>query len=72
MAFYVDHMNQTESTRAQDFLREVGHRSYGTILADPPWRFTNRTGKVASEHRRLLMCWRMGRGFFAMPDTRRY
>jgi N6-adenosine-specific RNA methylase IME4 len=25
----------------------------GTILADPPWRFTNRTGKMAPEHRRL-------------------
>lgn len=24
-----------------------------TILADPPWQFTNRTGKVAPEHRRL-------------------
>ena len=24
-----------------------------TILADPPWRFTNRTGKVAPEHKRL-------------------
>jgi N6-adenosine-specific RNA methylase IME4 len=23
------------------------------VLADPPWRFTNRTGKVAPEHRRL-------------------
>jgi N6-adenosine-specific RNA methylase IME4 len=22
-------------------------------LADPPWRFTNRTGKVAPEHKRL-------------------
>ena len=22
-------------------------RKFGTILADPPWRFTNRTGKVA-------------------------
>src|ERR1700685_1428916 len=29
----------------------LGH--YGTILADPPWRFTNRTGKMAPEHRRL-------------------
>lgn len=28
-------------------------RKFGTILADPPWRFTNRTGKVAPEHRRL-------------------
>ncbi len=26
---------------------------YKTVLADPPWRFTNRTGKVAPEHRRL-------------------
>lgn len=26
---------------------------YGAILADPPWRFTNRTGKVGPEHRRL-------------------
>ena len=26
---------------------------FKTLLADPPWRFTNRTGKVAPEHRRL-------------------
>lgn len=26
---------------------------FGTILADPPWQFANRTGKVAPEHRRL-------------------
>lgn len=26
---------------------------WGTVLADPPWRFTNRTGKVAPEHYRL-------------------
>jgi N6-adenosine-specific RNA methylase IME4 len=26
---------------------------FGTVLADPPWRFDNRTGKVAPEHRRL-------------------
>ena len=26
---------------------------FSTILLDPPWRFTNRTGKVAPEHRRL-------------------
>ncbi|MBU0717506.1 MAG: S-adenosylmethionine-binding protein [Planctomycetes bacterium] len=28
-------------------------RRFGTILADPPWRFTNRTGKMAPEHKRL-------------------
>lgn len=27
---------------------------FATILADPPWRFQNRTGKVAPEHRRLF------------------
>ena len=26
---------------------------FGAVLIDPPWRFTNRTGKVAPEHRRL-------------------
>ncbi len=26
---------------------------FGTILADPPWRFSNRTGKMAPEHKRL-------------------
>lgn len=26
---------------------------FGTVLADPPWRFVNRTGKMAPEHRRL-------------------
>ncbi len=34
-------------------LASLGGRPFGTILADPPWRFTNRTGKVAPEHRRL-------------------
>lgn len=27
--------------------------TYKTILIDPPWRFQNRTGKMAPEHRRL-------------------
>jgi N6-adenosine-specific RNA methylase IME4 len=31
----------------------VGGHRFSTILADPPWQFTNRTGKVAPEHRRL-------------------
>ena len=26
---------------------------FSTILADPPWRFQNKTGKVAPEHKRL-------------------
>ena len=28
-------------------------KQYSTIYADPPWRFQNRTGKVAPEHKRL-------------------
>jgi N6-adenosine-specific RNA methylase IME4 len=28
-------------------------RRFQTVLADPPWRFQNRTGKMAPEHRRL-------------------
>jgi N6-adenosine-specific RNA methylase IME4 len=40
-------------TAAKDFLREIKKDSYSTILADPPWRFLNRTGKVAPEHKRL-------------------
>src|SRR5690242_14318558 len=27
--------------------------TFETVLADPPWRFQNRTGKMAPEHRRL-------------------
>lgn len=34
-------------------LLETCAARYGTILADPPWRFSNRTGKMAPEHRRL-------------------
>ncbi len=31
----------------------VGTKRFGTVLADPPWRFANRTGKMAPEHKRL-------------------
>jgi N6-adenosine-specific RNA methylase IME4 len=36
-----------------DFARTLRGRKYPTILADPPWRFVNRTGKMAPEHKRL-------------------
>ena len=32
---------------------------FSTILIDPPWRFQNRTGKVAPEHVRLRRYWTM-------------
>jgi N6-adenosine-specific RNA methylase IME4 len=34
-------------------LAALGGTPFGTVLADPPWRFQNRTGKVAPEHQRL-------------------
>lgn len=34
-------------------LCRVGGQRYRTILADPPWRFDHRTGKVSPEHKRL-------------------
>lgn len=36
-----------------DLKATCGKKRFGTILADPPWQFQNRTGKVAPEHRRL-------------------
>jgi N6-adenosine-specific RNA methylase IME4 len=38
---------------AADLLAYAGGRRFRTILADPPWQFQNKTGKVAPEHRRL-------------------
>ena len=38
---------------AVDLLACARGRKFGTILADPPWQFQNRTGKVAPEHKRL-------------------
>lgn len=42
-----------ELTAAQDFMAACGRLRCGTILADPPWQFANRTGKMAPEHKRL-------------------
>lgn len=39
-------------TAAEELLA-LGRARFATVLADPPWRFTNRTGKMAPEHRRL-------------------
>jgi len=38
---------------AKDLLTAMRGRIFGTVLADPPWQFQNKTGKVAPEHRRL-------------------
>lgn len=42
-----------ETPAADDLVAKVDGR-FSTILADPPWQFMNRTGKMAPEHKRLL------------------
>jgi N6-adenosine-specific RNA methylase IME4 len=42
------------STSASADLRSfLDGQRFATVMADPPWRFTNRTGKIAPEHKRL-------------------
>ena len=36
-----------------DLLATARGKRFGTILADPPWQFQNRTGKIAPEQKRL-------------------
>ena len=44
----------------QSLLSFARGRRFETILADPPWRFQNRTGKMAPEHVRLARYRTMG------------
>lgn len=43
----------SKNTAAQDFAKAFTGLGCGTVLADPPWQFANRTGKMAPEHKRL-------------------
>lgn len=45
--------NLPECSAAEDVQSKV-RGQFATILADPPWQFQNRTGKMAPEHKRLL------------------
>ncbi len=47
---YISTMTQSAAQHLSEFL---GDDRFATVMADPPWRFTNRTGKVAPEHKRL-------------------
>lgn len=40
-------------TAEQELQEFLGDQKFGTVMADPPWRFQNRTGKIAPEHKRL-------------------
>lgn len=46
-------MSAPDSDAATDLRRACANRAFACIVADPPWQFMNRTGKVAPEHRRL-------------------
>lgn len=46
-------MSQNEFDPSQSLLETAAGLKFGTIMADPPWQFQNRTGKVAPEHKRL-------------------
>ena len=41
------------TTATEDLLKHCQGQRFHTVLADPPWRFQNSTGKIAPEHRRL-------------------
>lgn len=46
-------MNDMNLNPSEDLLKSVDDRKFATVLADPPWQFQNRTGKMAPEHKRL-------------------
>lgn len=52
-------MNTLQET-IDDLLCFCDGKKYSTIYADPPWRFQNRTGKIAPEHKRLTRYDTMG------------
>ena len=37
----------------KDLRHFLDGQKFSTVMADPPWRFANRTGKIAPEHKRL-------------------
>lgn len=45
--------NSKIQSASDNLLSFVGNHKFSTILADPPWQFANRTGKMAPEHKRL-------------------
>lgn len=44
--------SMAENATGEAMLQDLPHH-FRTILIDPPWRFANRTGKMAPEHKRL-------------------
>jgi N6-adenosine-specific RNA methylase IME4 len=49
----MEQVSRRQLSPADELNEFARDQKFATILADPPWRFTNRTGKMAPEHRRL-------------------
>ncbi len=45
--------NSLQPNPGKELLLKLQGSQFKTILADPPWQFQNKTGKVAPEHKRL-------------------
>lgn len=46
-------MKKSNLNPLADLIQQYRNKPFRTILADPPWQFQNRTGKMAPEHGRL-------------------
>ena len=46
-------MKDTLYHKEHELVEFCGEKKFKTILADPPWQFKNRTGKMAPEPKRL-------------------
>ena len=56
---------------SSELIEYCNGKKFRTILADPPWQFQNKTGKVAPEHRRLNRYGTMTLGdIMALPVAR--
>jgi len=53
MAEIIEVKNEIQlSETAQNLINFCGKKKYKTIYADPPWQFSNKTGKVAPENKK--------------------
>ena len=63
-----ENMTDDPTDAAADLAKCHAGSGFKTILADPPWQFQNRTGKMAPEHRRLSRYATMSlQDIFALP-----
>jgi N6-adenosine-specific RNA methylase IME4 len=49
----LERLRELMLSATQDLLQKLDRKKFACILADPPWQFQNRTGKIAPEHKRL-------------------